>query len=252
MDNPVSRFAESVKHILDQIVSVNAEALDTAGDLAAEVIAGDDLVHIIGTGGHSTLGPQEIFWRAGCLAAVNPLLPPSLLIPMGARTSNVMERSSGIASAVLDSYRIPSGALLIIVNAYGINPMTIETALECRKRGITTIGVTATSFAENVPKGAPSRHPSGANLHELVDHFLDTRMPYGDACVEIPGVDAKAAPVSTITNSFALHMLMIRTVEKLAARGISPPIWTSANIPGGDEANEAMHKKYDSRVRHLG
>ena len=251
MDNPVLRFAESVKRIIDQIISVNSEVLETAADLTAEVIAGDDLVHIVGTGGHSTLGPQEIFWRAGCLAPINPLLPPSLLIPMGARTSNVMERSLGIASAVLDSYQVPSGALLIIVNAYGINPMTIETALECRKRGITTIGVTSASFAENVPAGAPSRHPSGRGLHELVDYFLDTRMPYGDACIEIPGIEVKAAPVSTITNSFCLHMLMIRTAEKLAARGITPPIWTSANIPEGDEANRKLHEKYDSRVRHL-
>ena len=42
MDNPVSQFAGSVKCILDQIVSLNAEVLDTDGDLVAEVIARDD------------------------------------------------------------------------------------------------------------------------------------------------------------------------------------------------------------------
>lgn len=251
MNNTIARFSETVKNLVDQAASANQASIERASDLVAGIIEKDELVHIVGTGGHSTFGPQEVFWRAGGLAAVNPLLPASLLIPMGAKTSNFMERSSGIAAAVLDAYGVVRGDLLIIVNAYGINPMTIETALEAGKRGITTIGVTSTSFPENVPAGAPARHSSGKNLHELVDVFLDTRMPYGDACVEIEGSDVQVAPVSTIMNSFVLHTLVIRSAERLVERGITPPVWASANMPEGDDLNRRWHEKYDTRVRHL-
>jgi uncharacterized phosphosugar-binding protein len=137
------------------------------------------------------------------------------------------------------------------VNAYGINAVTIDTALEAKKRGVRTIGVTAKSFADNVPKGAASRHSSGKKLYELVDVFIDSYMPYGDAVVKFDEIDQKVAPVSTITNSTCLGLLLIETVDKLIKQGIEPPVWTSANLPQGDEINKKWHKKYNLLVKHL-
>ena len=44
---------------------------------------------------------------------------------------------------------------------------------------------------------------------------------------------------------------MIKAAEKLVEKGIAPPIWTSANMPGGDAANKALEEKYFSRIKHL-
>jgi uncharacterized phosphosugar-binding protein len=33
--------------------------------------------------------------------------------------------------------------------------------------------------------------------------------------------------------------------------GQTPPIWTSANIPGGDEANRGIVSRYGGRVKGL-
>ena len=34
-----------------------------------------------------------------------------------------------------------------------------------------------------------------------------------------------SAPVSTVLNSFCLHLLVTPTVEKLIAVGVEPPLW---------------------------
>ena len=74
-------------------------------------------------------------------------------------------------------------------------------------------------------------------------------MPFGDAIVEIEGLPQKVAPVSTILVSFVLNALVAKTVEKLVKEGITPPIWMSANIPGGDEFNRKWLEKYRNRIK---
>jgi uncharacterized phosphosugar-binding protein len=44
---------------------------------------------------------------------------------------------------------------------------------------------------------------------------------------------------------------MMKTAEKLVEMGVSPPVWMSANMPGGDEANRKYEEQYFKRVKHL-
>ena len=67
----------------------------------------------------------------------------------------------------------------------------------------------------------------------------------------LAGVDQPMGPMSTFCNCFAINCLMIKAAEKLVEKGIAPPIWTSANMPGGDAANKALEEKYFSRIKHL-
>ena len=245
------QYRDTLNTCLDSVFEQNEAAVAKAAGYLVAAIKKDQLVHIIGTGGHSTLGAMELFWRAGSLAPISPLLDPALLISQGALHSNKMERTEGLAKPILDSYEVHRGEVIIIVNAYGINAVTIDTALEARERGLKSIAITTTTFAENVPKGTKARHSSGKNLHELVDVYINNYMPYGDAVVKIDQVDQKVAPLSTIMNSVCLHLLLIDTVERLIAEGIVPPVWMSANLPEGDAANKKWHELYNQRVRHL-
>ena len=251
MNKNFYQLYEILNGAFKKILENEETSIDRATDLMVQSIKKDQLIHIFGTGGHSTMGATEMFWRAGCLAAVNPLLDPCLLPGMGAKHSNWMERTEGLAPTILSAYEVKEGETIIIVNAYGINPVTIDAALESKKRGLNTIGITSTSFAESVPKGAVSRHSSGKNLHEIVDVFVNCYMPFGDASVGIEGCKQKVAPVSTFLNSFCLHLLVIGTVEKLVKEGIEPPLWMSANLPEGDKRNQKWHEKYNPRVKHL-
>jgi len=243
-------YKDIVTGLFEQIEKEEQQAIDRAADLMAEAIERDQLIHVIGPGGHSNIGAYEMFYRAGGLVPINAILDPGTLLSMGARRSTIIERTPGYGQAVLEAFDVNDG-VLIIVNAYGINAMCVDVALEARRRGIPTIGVTSRAFAEKVPPDHPARHPSKKNLFEVVDVHVDCHMPFGDAVVSIEGLQQKVAPVSTLVNCFTLNLLVIRTVEKLLEKGITPPIWTSANIPGGDLANKEYIKRYKGRVRLL-
>jgi uncharacterized phosphosugar-binding protein len=171
-----------------------------------------------------------------------------------AKRSNLIERTPGYAAKVLEAYRVgrKPGEVIIIVNAYGVNAMCIDTVLEAKKRKMITIGITSRSFADSLPKDHPSRHPTGRNLYQEVDYFLNCHLPYGDAVVEIEDCSQKTGPTSTFCNVFTINLLMIETVKRLMEMGVQPPLWMSANLPGGDEANRSLEEKYIPRIKHLG
>ena len=55
--------------------------------------------------------------------------------------------------------------------------------------------------------------------------------------------------VSSITSAFIAQMLTIGVANRMSADGKLPPLCLSANIPGGDEHNHALEKKYEGRIR---
>jgi len=188
------------------------------------------------------------------LAPINAILDPGTNLIHGAKRSNLIERTPGYAAKVLEAYRVGKkpGEVIIIVNAYGVNSMCIDTVLEAKQRKMITIGITSRSFADSLPKDHPSRHPNGKNLYQEVDYFLNCHLPYGDAVVEIKECPQKTGPTSTFCNVFTINLLMIETVKRLMEMGVQPPLWMSANLPGGDEANRSLEEKYIPRIKHLG
>lgn len=244
------QYFHKIVSMYETILADNSGAIEKAAELMGAAVMDDKLIHVIGTGGHSNIGAEEMFWRAGGLVPINAILDPGTALIHGALRSNHIERSGGYAKAVMDAYRIDDG-VLIIVNAYGINAMTIEAALEAKKRGVKTIGVTSMSFGQNVPKDHPARHASGKNLYEIVDVFVNSHMPYGDAIVDFDGLDQKVAPSSTLANCFTVNLLVVETVKYLLDHGYAPPLWQSANIPGGEQANAEYQEKYIGRIKHL-
>jgi uncharacterized phosphosugar-binding protein len=245
-------YCTKVLSLIEDVARDEQESVERAADLVADTIERDQLVHVFGTGGHSSMGAQEMFWRAGGLVPINPILEQGISLAHGAIRSNMIERLPGYAQPVLDYYHLEKDETLIIVNAYGINSMTIDSALTAKEKELRVIAVTSPAFARAVPSDHPARHPSKKSLHELdIDVLIDNHMPVGDAIVSIEGFEQKVSPVSTILNAFVLNSLVACTVEKLVERGVTPPIWMSANMPGGDEANKRYLDAYFYRVKHL-
>jgi len=252
MRKEVKQYFDIVTDVYSKIVNNNPQ-LEDAAQAIADSIARGQLIHVIGTGGHSNMAAEELLWRAGGLAPVNAVLDASTNLIHGAKRSNIMERTTGLAERIFDSYRLGSTPkeVIIIANAYGINALTIEAVEEAHKRGMKVIAITSTGFANNVPNGAKARHPSNKNLYQIADYFINTFMPYGDAVVDIDNCVQKTAPTSTLCNTFAINMLMLSAVAKLSEMGIEPPLWMSANLPGGDEKNKVLEDKYFPLVKHL-
>lgn len=229
------------------------ETIRIAATKVAEVIAREEPVHVIGPGGHSNMAVEEVFWRAGGFASINAILDPGTNLIHGGARSMIVERTPGYGIKVLDAYRVGKkpGEVIIIANAYGVNSMCLDIVEEAKRRQMITIGITSRSYADVVPKDHPSRHPSGKNLYQEVDYFLNNHLPYGDTIVEIDGTERKTGPTSTFCNVFTINLLMIEAAKALVSMGIEPPLLMSGNMPGGDEANKQLIEKYIPLVKHL-
>ena len=112
-------------------------------------------------------------------------------------------------------------------------------------------GRSSVALQRELPKGHPSRHPDGHDLCDLVDVVIDCKVPMGDALVEVDGVSQRVGASSTFLVALSMNLIMIGAIASLAERGIDPPIWQSANSPGGDEANADHVRTYKKRIKKL-
>lgn len=248
----IASFRNSLDEIFGQIED-ELPHLQQAARVITDAYEAGKTVHVIGPGGHSNIGVEEVLWRAGGLAIWNAILDAGTNLIHGAKRSNYIERTPGYAMGVLDAYGVgrEQGEVMVIINAYGINAMTIDTVQECRRRGVTSIAVTSSSFAKLVPAGAKSRHPSGKNLYEEADLFIDNHLPLGDAIVAVEGYDQRVCSTSTFCNCFVMNCLTQEVVSEMLRRGLQPPVFVSANMPGGDDHNKALEEQYGPRIKHL-
>jgi uncharacterized phosphosugar-binding protein len=246
-----SAYLTAITQLLGRIEEEEREPIAAAAEVLADRIAADQVVHVYGPGGHSNLASQEIFFRAGGLMHVSAILDEGTLLSNGALRSMAVERTPGYGRIVIENAGLGAGDVLLLVNAYGINAVLIDAAITAREQGVRTIGVSSRRHAEQTAPDHPARHPSGANLHDLVDVAIDTKVPVGDAVIDLDGLPERVGAVSTFANAFALNSLVLRTLDVLLARGVTPPIWRSGNAPGGDQANARFLQDFRDRVKWL-
>ena len=125
-------------------------ALDAAADRLADTIAGGGLVHVFGTG-HSHLLAEEVFYRAGGLAAIDPILVPSLMLHESAIRSTELERTSGLADELLADVHVASGDTLVVASNSGGNTVTDELAERCRATGASIVAIVSRRHAATKP-----------------------------------------------------------------------------------------------------
>jgi uncharacterized phosphosugar-binding protein len=231
--------------LLVQAEETQAKAIRIAGQLIADCLANEGLIHVFGTG-HSHMLAEELFYRAGGLAPVNAILDSGLMLHESALTSTDLERLEGYTAVVLRRYTFSPLDVMIIISNSGRNPGPIEAALEARRHNLPVIAVTALAYSQ----ASDSRHSSGKRLFELADVVLDNGGLAGDAAVEVDGLSGRICPTSTIIGAALLQAVVYETVCALLSRGIQPRIVQSANLDSsldGGEIPELMRK----RIRHL-
>jgi uncharacterized phosphosugar-binding protein len=239
------RYMQAAREHLDAIVATQADAIDRAAELCAARIAADGTIFLFGTG-HSHVLAEEGNHRAGGLAAICPILSASLMLHEGAESGTLMERTPGVAAAVLARYALKKDDVLIVFSNSGVNTVPVEAALNARAKGLSVIAVVALDYAGRVPIGA-----AGHRLADVADLVIDNQGPPGDAIVEFAGSELKAGPLSTVTGAFILNAILAGATEKLLARGLEAPVWISSNLPGANEHNARLLAKYRKRNPHL-
>jgi len=240
--------------IFDNIRKVMVEQEDNlkaAGALMADAIAADKLISVYGGGGHTTLVMGEMFFRAGGLSNINPIMQTGLSVFNQALKYLELERCVNYGASIMKYYDLKKDDLLIIFHNIGINAATIDAALEAKKNGVKIIAVSSSYWQQEMPEDHFIRHPSKKNLFDLADVCIDDYNPVGDAAVNVPGFDTPIAPVSNVVDFAIAHFLEIECIRQCVERGITPPVWHSANAPGGDEFNAAYLKKYKPLIKSL-
>lgn len=221
----------------------NAEQLTAAASLLVDRIRNDGLVFTAGAG-HSLAGVMESFYRAGGLAAVHPLYHPELLPLHGATASSGAERRSGFAREVLGEagFRHADDLLVVFSNS-GINPYPVELAKTAREAGAPVIALTSPAASATAPRR------TGSTLAEQADIVLDTLVPPGDS--SYPATAPVTAPLSSLANAHLWNLLLVQAHEIAEADRMELPVWCSANVHGGDEANADNLQRYGPRVPGL-
>ena len=243
----VEKAFANVREVLEK----QADNIKAGAALMAEAIKNDRLINVYAGGGHTTLAMGEMFFRAGGLANINPLMETALSVFNQALKYLELERTVNFGASIIQYYDIQKDDVVLFFHNIGINPATIDAALEVKKRGGKIIAVASSYWQNEMPADHFIRHPSGKNLFELADVCIDDYNPVGDAIVNIPGLDTPIAPVSNIVDFTIAHLLEIETVRQCLEQGIVPPVWNSANAPGGDEKNAAYLKKYKPQIKSL-
>jgi uncharacterized phosphosugar-binding protein len=237
MTHYINQYFSYAIEQLGKIQRESGEAIHQAASAVADAIQNDKDFLLFGSG-HSTFIAHEAAGRAGGLA-------PALAIQDYAYGD--AERIEGVARVILSRYDLRAGSVIVIISNSGINPVPVEMALMCKDKGLTVVAVVSMAHTQSMPP----RHSSGKKLYEIADIVIDTQGPPGDAALEVPGTPAKSGATSTLAGAAIIQAITVETAALLHERGIEPPIFISANSPGGDEHNERLLNQYWSRlVRH--
>lgn len=242
----VNLYFDKLTEIMAEVVSTQSEAMDSAAEAVAKALESGNRIHAFGTG-HSHILAEEIFYRAGGLVNINPILDPPLMLHESASKSTELERELGYGQRLFDSYSLKSGDVLFVFSNSGRNGVSIDLAEIARSNGLTVIVITN---MRHTMSGA-SRHPSGKRLYEMGDIVIDNCGCIGDAAVEFDGGRIKTSPTSTAVGAAILNAIEAGAVEYMLTDGFEPELFCSSNVDGGDEINAAFIEKYRGEIKAL-
>jgi uncharacterized phosphosugar-binding protein len=244
----VRGYADQVRSRVDALAEMAAAGgLDAAVDLLTEAVEAGAVIQAFGTG-HSEAFAMEIAGRAGGLIPTTKIALRDLVlrgeVGVDALGGSSLERSPTVAEDLWAVSTISPGDVFVIASNSGVNGSIVGLARLAKQHGHPVIAVTSLRHTMAVEP----KHPSGQRLCDVADVVIDNLAPFGDATLALDG-GVPVGSVSSITSAFIAQLLTIGVAQRIAAAGAVPPLYLSANIPGGDEHNAELERQYEGRIR---
>ncbi len=239
-DNYITILQDTIQKAWDEQKSI----IDEAAEAVKTALTEKHSVFIFGCS-HAGILAEEVFYRTGGLAVINPIFFPGFMLNTRPITmTSQLERLDGLGKILVKENRLKNGDVLIIHSVSGRNNVPVEMAEEAKALGVKTIAVTNIAYSSAVT----SRHPSGKRLFEVCDIVIDNKGCVGDAAVTLEGLPEKIGPTSTACGAALINALVIETVGKMLEEGKIPPVFLSANLDGGDEHNKKIFEEYKDSI----
>ncbi len=240
-------YFEATSTGLEKLRDEQLANIKAAADLLADTIEAGNAIFAFGAT-HSFILAMEMVYRTGGLMLINTIYPHGMDLSVRPMPlTSQIERLPDYGRLLLENSPAQEGDALLIASTSGRNAVVIDMALAARESGIRTIGITSVEYSASVP----SRHPSGKRLLDLCDIVIDNCAPVGDAAVQVAGVEQRTGPLSTVLGAVVVNSLVCQTIANLVERGIDPPIYISANMPGGDEHNARLLAENADRIHYM-
>jgi uncharacterized phosphosugar-binding protein len=240
-------YLSAVTAAIDRVATTQRDGVRRAADLVAAALDAGGVVQAFGSG-HSEALAMEIAGRAGGLVPTNRIALRDLVLRGGAPPSLLddpfLERDPAVAARLYELAPVEPADVFVIASSSGVNGAVVELARIVKARGHGLVAVTSLAHSAAVP----TRHPSGQRLADLADVVLDNGAPYGDAALAMPTGGAVGA-LSSITGALLAQQVVCEVAARILAAGRTPPVYLSANIPGGDEHNRKLEARYTGRIR---
>jgi uncharacterized phosphosugar-binding protein len=241
--------------LLHQLRATQLDAIDQAAAICARSIGRGGLVFLFGAG-HSRMMCEEMTPRQGCFVgffawAEQAVSQHCATIGMnGLRGPLFLEKIEGYAEELLRGFKFGPNDAFICISTSGIRPLIVEMALGAKNRGLPVIGIVSRRHSDS----SQPVHSSGHKLADVADVVLDNQCPAGDCTLELPGLEWRTGPTSTVTGAMLINMLRCATAEKLLAAGHTPVMLPSHQFVGTSTAHaaeEQLERYYEAYRRSL-
>lgn len=240
-------YMSKVTKILEKVNATQKQAMEKAAKIIADANKTKNSIFAFGCN-HAGLLAFELFYRTGGMVTINPVRAPGMMLEITPITSSSkMERLTDYGKIIFDGLKTKKGDVMIIHSVSGRNNVTIDMAESAKKAGLTVIVLTSLEMAN----GVTSRHPSGKMLHHFGDVVIDNCGVVGDAVVELDGFDQKVSATSTAVGAAILNAVVARADELLLESGVTPPVFKSGNMDGGDEFNKKVIEEYKDNIFYM-
>lgn len=237
-----------IQTLLEEVLKEENDNLEKAISLIVQKIKDKKSIFIFGAS-HAGILSEEVFYRAGGLAIINPILESSIMLNTRPVTfTSVMERLPGYGTEIAKKTKINEGDLIICHSVSGRNPVMLDFVNEAKEKGAIILAITNVKYSKTVT----ARTSNGnKRLFELADIVIDNHGEIGDACMSYEGLEQKVAPSSTVIGATIVNSIICGVVEELLKLGVTPPIFYSANLDGGDEKNSKIFEEYKDNIFYM-